>query len=95
MRTAKIVHIKQSVGNISDKEPETIAMRALVNHLVREYVKGGGRMQALALRSNLSVNTVSRLTYYETTRPQWETIIRICKALDCMHELAKIFDRSK
>lgn len=82
-------------GNISDYEPETIKMRALVNGLVRDYMRRGGKLNQLALKANLSIHTVSRLAYYETTRPQWETIIRICRALDCMKELARIFDDGK
>jgi DNA-binding Xre family transcriptional regulator len=89
----KVVPIRQHIGNVSDSEPETVKMRMLVNHLVREYVKKGGHMKRLAVRANLNPATVSRLAYYETTKPRWETIIRLCKALDCMDQLANIFRR--
>ena len=69
-------------GNLrDDDEPFEIRARAIINARVREYIMGGGRLNVLAVKAGLSVGTVSRLAYYETTRPQMHTIVVICRVL--------------
>jgi hypothetical protein len=76
------LHKRVEPGNLrDDDEPFEVRARAIINARVREYVTGGGRIDALAHKSGLSKNTVSRLAYYETTRPQLHTVVVICRVL--------------
>jgi DNA-binding phage protein len=76
------LHKRAQPGNLrDDDEPIEVQARAIINARVREYMAGGGRLNALALKAGLSVATVSRLAYYETTRPQFHTIMVICRVL--------------
>ncbi len=68
-------------GNLRDADPFELQARAVINARVRDYVAGGGRIKTLALKAGLTPATVSRLAYNETTRPQFHTIVVICKAL--------------
>ena len=73
---------RTSPGNLRDDDaPFEIRARAIINARVREYVAGGGKINTLALKTGLAPGTVSRLAYYETTRPQMHTIVVICRVL--------------
>ena len=71
----------------------TTLVRALVNRLVREYVHGGGKINRLALKANLNPRTVSKLAYYETTRPMWHTVMAVIIALGALKEFSEITAR--
>jgi len=76
------LHKRERPGNLrDDDEPFEIQARAIINARVREYMAGGGRLGVLAVKAGLSTGTVSKLAYYETTRPQMHTIVVICKVL--------------
>ena len=84
----------QHLGNLPDIDADfTTAVRAFINHIVREYVMDGGRMNSLALKANLAFATISRLAYYETARPQWHTIMAVIMALDKFDEFVALANR--
>jgi len=99
MKNAKVVPIRRGaqvahLGNSSDIDTDyTTLVRAFVNRLVRDYVKNGGNLNRLALKSSLNRNTVSKLAYYETTHPRWHTVMAVIMAMEAMKEFAEITTR--
>jgi len=93
--SAKVIKlpVKQQshVGNLSDLDNDlTKQVRVMVNARVRDYIRQGGKLNRLALKANLTVATVSRLAYYETTRPMWRTIISVMEALELYEDIGKL-----
>ncbi len=85
------VTVPVSISTLQDLDTDyTTLVRALVNRLVREYVHRGGRINQLAVKANLNQRTVSRLAYYETTRPMWHTVMAVIIALGALKEFAEI-----
>jgi len=65
-------------SNLDDSEVEA---RVLINARLRDYIRSGGRMQALALRSGISLATIQRLAYFETAHPRATTLFSVARAL--------------
>lgn len=98
--TTKVVNIhtrQPHVGNLSDFENDlTRAVRALINSEVRNYMAKGGKIVALQRKCRneiKTVQTISRLAYYETTRPQWTTIIAVARALGITVKIGELMIR--
>jgi DNA-binding phage protein len=83
--------VKSIPGNLEDIDHDySRLVRAFINRLVREYVKNGGNIRNLALKAGVSPQTISRLAYYETTRPVWHTVMAVIHALYAMEEFADL-----
>jgi hypothetical protein len=88
--------MKKVLGNLPDYENTfTNQVRALLNAKVRDYIQQkGNTLTKLAMNCHvtpehhLSMSTVSKLAYYETTRPAWTTIIAVAEALEILDEVA-------
>jgi DNA-binding phage protein len=81
-------------GNLEDIDADySKLVRAFINRLVREYVRDGGKIKTLALKSGVGAQTISRLAYYETTRPTWHTVMAVLKAMEAMKEFADLTTR--
>ncbi len=78
-------------GNLQDWDPSyNTQIRALINAAVRDYVGRKGKIRALALQCNLSTSTISKLAYYETTRPAMKTVFAVAEALDLLEEFGEL-----
>lgn len=83
-----------ALGNLPDIDADWMVMlRAFINGLVRDYVRAGGKINRLALKSGLGANTIHRLAYYETTRPAGHTIFAVIMALDAMPQFEELTAR--
>ena len=82
----------QHQGNLDDSN-FTIQARALINAKVRDYMAHGGNITKLRRKCGNAVKTtqtISKLAYYETTRPTWRTVIAVSEALGIMEELGNM-----
>ena len=82
MQQTVIRQVKAKIRGVGEVSVDTLEMgnaRDVCQSLIRESLAAGAKLGSLARRADLSVGTLSKLYYGETTYPREETLRKILK----------------